>query len=429
MRRHALSVAASVGVGLGLAGPAFGHGPAPAALEVLSTDQAGAVAVRLNFGLAVRKAGALGHFRYVCPGMWRQDETVPPMGRFADGSFVVPLPNGPRVGDASGCGFAPLEAPDWADQTFISQAGREPVWLVTRDETGSSLWAASGAAGQGSVRRVEFFAEVKLDSVSVSGDGALWLLSARPIPRIFRRTDAGLTSRELALGVAPQYLSLRWQDASDPAHFLFAANIDEGVRLFETADAGERVTERLRATERLHGPVSFGASLVASADGVWQTRGPGEASFVAGAAAPFTCLQSIDGLTLACLDRQIVRLEGAAARPNATPFFELDALDGPEAGCPAEPSAALTCEQQWLHFGGEAGLARRDAGQSPVQSDAGGDATVVKPSAEPVDDSGCGVLRVAKGGGSTAWWALALMFVRRIRRHPRSNFSNPSRIP
>jgi hypothetical protein len=234
----------------------------------------------------------------------------------------------------------------------------------------------------------------------------------------------GVTSRTLGLEVSPQFLDLRRVDPDDPAHFFFAASVADGVRLYETPDAGGEVVERLRAVRALHGPVPLEDALIALVDGVVWHRPPGASDFVQGEPRPFTCLQDIAGLAIACRDRQLVRLTGPASAPEASPFFSLSQLLGPEAGD--------ECADQWLHFGAEAGLIRADAGAEAEPVDAGVevevDARVVPAASTGGGEGGCGLVGARDGAPGRAWLLLLGACLAALRRRTRSNFSKGVRI-
>jgi hypothetical protein len=409
---------------LGSTAPAAAHGPAPAALEVVTTSARQPEVVRLNFGLAVWNPDDPEHFRYVCPGRWGEAERVPDIATTPEGALVVPLEDAVWIGDAEGLSFLRAEAPDWRAQTLLGHALGTRTTLVTRDMTGARLWSVDAVTGL--VTSEDALPGVTLDSAGAAGPTALWALGARPTPTLWRRDAGGVTSRTLGLEVSPQFLDLRRVDPDDPAHFFFAASVADGVRLYETPDAGGEVVERLRAVRALHGPVPLEDALIALVDGVVWHRPRGASDFVQGEPRPFTCLQDIAGLAIACRDRQLVRLTGPASAPEASPFFSLSQLLGPEAGD--------ECADQWLHFGAEAGLIRADAGAEAEPVDAGVevevevDARVVPAASTGGGEGGCGLVGAGDGAPGRAWLLLLGACLAALRRRTRSNFSKGVRI-
>lgn len=400
---------------------ALAHGAAPAALEVSSLRDARPHVVRLNFGLAVRIASDSEHFRYVCPRQWEEYNYVPSVGVLAEGGLVISRFEGPWIGDAQGCGFHALEAPAWEGQTFIAQAGRDPLFLVTRDANGSTVWRVTA----GPVLAVDAtLPDVKLDSIWPTERG--WrALGARPQPIVFTHDPHGTSEQPLDLPEPPQFLGLRAVDAQDTDHFFFAANVEAGIQLFETRDAGATVALVLEAAERLHGPVALDDGLAAVVDGTWHHRAAGAGAFSRGGASDFTCLHAVEGAVFACLDRNLVTLSGPAAAPRSAPAFSLRDLRAPEPACPGEPETARACAEQWLHFAGEAGLSGTgDDDAGPGATDAGRDAGVVGPS-KSGGDGGCGTRPGPARGPLPAllgalFWPLRRRFVRAL--------SMPSRI-
>ncbi len=427
MRRRALTLAGAALVGA-LPATATAHGPAPAALEVLSLRDGRPAIIRLNFGLAVAIPGDPEHFRYVCPGRWGEAERVPDVATLPDGRLVLPLTDGVWLGDAAGGVFAVAEAPEWRGQTPVGHATGDRTTLVTRDATGGRFWGVDAAAG--AVRPEDTLPDVALDSAASAGPGALFAVGARPTPTLWHRDAAGLTSQTLEFDAAPQFLDLRGVDAvTAPGQVFLAASVADGVRLYETTDAGGEVSERLRAERALHGPVPLGDALIAVADGVVWHRPVGSADFTAGAPRAFTCLQAIGGRTFACLDRQLVELSGPASAPEASTFFSPTQLLGPEPG--------TGCDEQWLHFGAEAGLLRADAGEPDAGGSSDGTDAGTEADAEVVPavfagsggggTAGCGPAGPRPGPIGAALCALSGACLAALRRRPRSNFSRPRR--
>lgn len=422
MRRHALTLAGAALLGV-LPGAAIAHGPAPAALEVVSLREDGPAIVRLNFGLAVAIADDPDHFRYVCPGRWGEAERVPEVATTSEGGLVLPLSDAVWLGDGAAEGFATATAPAWRAQTPVGHALGARTTLVTRDATGARLWRVDAPAG--AVTLEDTLPGVALDSAGAAGTAALWALGARPTPTLWHRDATGLTSRALALDPAPQFLDLRRVAPDEPAHLFFAASVADGVRLYETTNGGADVVERLRAERAVHGPVPLGDALIAVVDGVVWHRALGASDFAPGEPRAFTCLQALAGHTLACLDRQLVELGGPPAAPVTTPFFSLSQVLGPAPG--------TDCDEQWLHFGAEAGLLRADAGDraptvpadAGIEVDAAVDAAVVPAASGAAGAGGCGLGGPRPRPVGAGLFALSGACLAALRRRSRSNFSRP----
>ncbi len=417
---------------------AHAHTTAPAALDVVSVRDGEPEVVRMNFGLAIRKASDPQHFRYICPGQWGEVDAVPSMAAFTDGRLLVPLFGTVYTADAGGCAFTRLPVAGWAGQTPVSLAGQGPIHVLTRDDAGSTLWVFDATEDGVVPLDRQSFPDVKLDAVIEAPGGVQYLASARPTPVLYRRAPDGTTPQGLAgldAGERPQYLDPRAVDPGDGGHLFLAVNVRSGVRLYETRDAGATVAQVLSAGESILGPVSIDGGLLAVADGVLQVRGPDERAFRPVAAdgatttQPFTCLQTVGGQVLACRNREIVHLSGPAEAPVASPAFSFVDLQGPEPGCPQNPGLVATCQDQWLHFSSEVALFAFDGGVPPSTGDAAVDAgrsdaaAVVEVAGHPRGGGGCSTAPPGEQG--TAWGLAGLTMLPLVRRRARRTFKSP----
>lgn len=391
-----------------VAAPARGHGPAPAALDAVGPVDGRPAAVRTNIGLAVARPE--GGYRYVCPSAWGAEDRFPPAVRFDDGRLAVAYAGVLYRSRPDGCGFAgtPLDPEMQSALAFVR--GGAGAWLVTRDAAGSSVWRVPA---QGAPARVARLPDVTLDSGAVDEAGDLWAASSRPSPALLRYDERGARGHvPLALDVEPHFLGVR---AVREGRVFLAAIVAGGVALLESGAAlaestqGERFTEVLRADVALHGPIEHAGAWIALRDGVLAVRESG-GGFVEGPAVGWTCLQQAGAVSLACVDRGLAVLSGPAADPAVTPVFSIGDLHGPECD-QAEP-----CAYHWLHYGGEAGLVRLDAGAPEAGAGDGGPPDGAPPDGGPpaTDPGGCR----AAGDAPALFWPALMLGCAALRRRP-----------
>jgi hypothetical protein len=333
---------------------ALAHGPAPAPLEVLTLHADGRPdAVRTSIGLST---GWRGHARYVCAGAWEGEVEAPPMAALPDGRLVVGARSGVWLGDASGCVFEPVGGFD-ADRIDALVAGAEGVWVLARDGGDSALLRVNSDGGLTEQAR---FADRRLDGGALDSNGRLWVAGASPEPAA-GPVDGPLDPLTGLLAQA-QFVQVR----------------SAGDRLFLTASVGaERVlaertegiwTPRIRVDGAvgIHGPVVLDGETVAVAAGeLWVQGGDGAFTVAPDGLVGWTCLQQVGERVLACADRGLVDVSGPAHAPDIAPAWSLSSILGVDPACPTRPEVRELCEQDWLHFAGEAGLYRFDAGAPP----------------------------------------------------------------
>lgn len=386
------------------------HGAAPAALGVIGDDLADPV-IRLGFGLATPWSGeGPDRYRYLCPTVFGAEDHVPAAARLPDGRIVIASADALWVGDASGCRFEAVGAPEFADETPVAVVvvPGPPISIVVakRSNAGSTLWlyGLEDDATDGSVvfGERELLPEVRVDDLAVPRGGGFLALAARPRPMVVRRGRRGNDSWAIG-GIDEGFhaLTFRFVDERDARHLVIGGPTDDGQAAAESFDGGLTAEVVLRGRERLHGPVPFGRGLLAVLDGVLVHRTAGVVGFRPAPGVAPTCLSARGDAPLACLDRDLVRLRWVAddAEPAVEPFFALDALRGVDLECPVDGELSAACTSAWIHFGGEAGLVTFDAGASdPVaEGETRGDASVGAVLAAPGpgsgDAAGCGAVR------------------------------------
>ncbi|MEZ4470237.1 MAG: hypothetical protein R3F60_05420 [bacterium] len=362
---------------------AAAHGPAPAALGTAGPASDPARVVHTSIGLAVRRGD--GAYGYRCPGAWGEEDRVAPAVSLADGTVVVAAGGAAYRSPPGGCGFAstPLAGAGTVAAVVVSAEG-DAAWVATREGADSSIWRVPA---EGPAERRFALADAEVTDLAL-GPAELLAAAARPEPMVIG-LGAGEPRREVVQVGPASYLGLRAQ-----GRFLHAT-LPEGPRLFERREDGD--VEVLRAFTSLRGPVVEGEGLLALTDGVIQARGPGDDAFVAGDETRWTCLEEVAGQIFVCADRRLHRRVAGGLEE----VFRLEDLVG------VDCEALAACESQWLHFGGEAGLVRLDAGIEDAGL-AGVDAGAGAAGAE----GGC----AQAPGPATPWGLLLVLAVRRRRQ-------------
>jgi len=364
------------------------HGSAPAALGVIGDDLAHPV-IRLGFGLATPwPTKSPGSFRYLCPAMFGVEERVPPSARLPDGRIVVASGGELWVGDASGCRFEPVDAPGYAGEVPVAVAvvpgPPVSIFVAARSAEGSTIWrfvlddTTDGAVVFG---ERESLPEVWVDDLAPAPGGGFLAVAARPRPTIVQRDGWG--SETWAIGGLDESfhtLTLGLVDENDPRHLVIGGPTDAGPAAAESFDGGRTAEVVLRGRERLHGPVPFGRGMLAVRDGVLLRRTATDGTFEPASGVAPTCLSARGDAPLACLNRDLVRLRWVAedSEPAVESFFALEAIRGVDPDCPVDGELNLACTSAWIHYGGEAGWVKFDAGAAePTAGHAEvGDATV-----------------------------------------------------
>jgi len=261
-----------------------------------------------------------------------------------------------------------------------------PGWVVERRGEDTVLWPTAGAP---TAQRLEG----RYDSAAIDAEGRLWLAAARPTPTLWRAGASWTPEVE----VEPQFLDLRRVGE----RVSVVATVAGGAVLLESMDGGRRLSETLRASVSLHGPVGYEGARLALADGVvFSDYGDG---FASGPERRWTCLLEVDGAVFACVERGLGRITGSVESVATETVFDVRDIRGPDEGCPPPGELRDVCERQWLHFGGESGLVRFDAGAGP---------------GAPAEEAGACECRGA-GSAAGAEWLVLFALGRRRRGPPR----------
>ncbi len=430
--------AAALGLLASLASPVRAHGPAPAPLRVLAAEGERATLIQTNIGLAIHSQG--GIYRYGCPSLWGGAET-PLMAADEAGTLFVVGASALHASSDRACNVD-AALPDGlvpSDVTALAAAGPGRALLLARGDGAGGDGARLYGWTPGEVTLLRTWPGVRLDSLAVRGDAAA-LVGARPSPQLWTGPASGegpWAERTLTIDPehAPQRLSVRaWSPDGGALHL--AAVTDAGAAWLRAPleGDGEIPAETLASGERsVHGPAPLCGGLFALVDNepVPDPTAPPACDLAGLEGQRLTCLGATGGFTWTCRLRALERVDVAGEGAALTPWFSLDALVGPWPGCPDDPVARAACQQDWLHYGAEAGLldpddlfgldapdvpaAEPDAGapdagggeDAGVGSDAGGG-----PPPRSADE-GC---RAAPGRAGAPWVAWALLVVWTWRR-------------
>lgn len=327
---------------LGVVAPVWAHGPAPAALEVLSADEAGPILVRTNIGLALARDD--GAYAYICPSRWDRNERA--LALSVDGRAFVQSAGVAYRARATGCGFEPVTDEDVYLTAMTAFAGGALLVLEPYpedpDPAHSLLRLVDGDPAL-AARLVDVQLEGAVDGVRSEAD-TLWV--AGHLPRPFVATLDREGSTELVFSDAARAAE-RWVPRavdSDAGAVWVLETLADGLRLLRVTPDGP---EEGPTHQIVHGPVRLGGAWVALFDGVlhrWDASG-----WVADGERPWTCLREEAGQVYACAFDRIVALDDA----GETAWFSMSQLAAPEP-C-ADPLRQRDCQADWAHFGGESG--------------------------------------------------------------------------
>jgi len=326
----------------------IGHGPAPAALDVLHVSEGGPAWVYTNRGLA--RALDAGDFAYVGASSWGGAPT--PLAAAFDGHHVLVCADGAGYATTdAGCEFhriVDLEA------VAVAAAG-DGVWVLEGD---ARLHHWDGVDLGLRVR----VADTRVDSLVVDGD-VVWVAGARPRP-VLVRWDGSLSERPLRLPSAEEVQRASLRKAVGPTLYLAGPTV-EGMSLWRSGDAGDSWELVLQAQTSIHGPAPLCGGWAAVVDGRL-TGVPGalpSCELDAWADRRLTCLGENDGLVHACHLRRLIRL------PGGEELFQFSDMRGLVDGCPGDPDARVMAELDWLDASVDAGLAVEAGGPVPPQDE------------------------------------------------------------
>lgn len=375
-----------------LAALAHAHGPAPAGLDVLAwSDDAACDArapapalVRTNIGLGAWNGRS---YTYACPSRWGGEEQA----------LAAADPTGTRLvlagtvtvawSDDAGCTARVLEVPG----TPLGVGWWESRgWVLTRDFLDGASYVAWVEDGVADVNRLD---GITPDGLLATDDG-VWAAGATPAPYALR-FDPTFARQTAYVAAPPEADRLVPRAVRDGGVWLVATG-DDGLRSLWRADPDDAVLA-VGPALALHGPVWHDDVGLAVADGVlWRDDGDG---FVEVGPVDWTCLRDVDGVIVACsLEATRVLLDLDPL--TLAPVFAIGQLDAPDPACDAVDGG---CERDWVHFGGESGLALTWAGDCPLDP---------RLDAPPAATCGCAVGRPPSLGGLVLLGLLA----RRRRR-------------
>jgi len=321
-----LRVRAILGALVLVGASARAHGPAPAALEVLEAE--GRVPTLLRTSVGVARAEGDGTYSYGCPSGWGGRELAP---MAAAGEVIAALDGDVlRISQDRGCHW---EASASDVRAVTSDA--ETIWALTEEEVlrfdglQMQLWAA--VPGRADDLGVDH------GRVVVSGVEVGVLVSSVHAP--------GWTQAEALPSSPVSRLSVR---AVGDAEVWLAASHDRGRTLWRGVGDDALVFEENTSGREIHGPVAHGAGWVMLREGVleaWTGSGWEPVREVG-----WTGLSERgDEVFAFSLDGVFVVDEAL----DPSPVFRFVQLG--EGGCSLDADAALACELDWAHYGGESG--------------------------------------------------------------------------
>lgn len=385
---------------LDFAGRAMAHGENPSVLSIAATRDGAAEVLRLNEGLAVLHDDG---YRYLCPALWGDDD----MGQ------AVSMPGGPVV-IASVDGLHVLGRPTGEvvphPERAVAAAG-----LALRATSDGVLQLVRDGTGRASVLRVgassseEVFAEdVPWEAMGASDELiVLARLVGAEIEQLRLAPDGRELERTRAV-VVPEAVAVRPRAVGSEAYLLLITDGGLASQLGRMDADGFQVLQQGGGV--ISGPVVVGDARWTAVEGALTRLG--EEPDRAGEGPIVTCVGEHAGAAYACADTGLRTLETGG---HGEVLFDLSELLPPAASQVPESVSEL-CELQWARYrldlimaGIEpreapvaaplpdagsadaddtdagvtsASVGARDAGEAPVQGDAGSAAGA---------DSGCSV--------------------------------------
>ena len=346
----------------------IGHGPAPAALDVLHVGEEGPTWVYTNRGLA--RALDSGGFAYVAASSWGGAAT--PLAAALDEDRVLVYADGAGYASVdAGCEFSRL-----GDLEAVAvAAGDDGVWVLEGDAR-LHRWD-----GRDLVERARV-ADTRVDSLAVDGD-IVWVAGARPRP-VLVRWDGSSLERELRLPSDDEVQRASLRAASGDTLHLAGPTI-QGMSLWRSTDVGSSWELVLQAETAIHGPVPLCGGWAAVVDGrlTGVPGAPPSCDLDAWGDRRLTCLGESGGIVHACHLRRLLRL------PGGEELFQLSDMRGLVEGCPADPDARAMAELDWLDVSVDAGMEAEAGGEGQGEGDDPGASGADSPEVKgPSDEAG-----------------------------------------
>ncbi len=307
------------------------HDEPPAAYTVLSHDAQGARAVRLNLGVALRRAPQ--RFQFVCPAAWG-DQYPAPLSALADGTIVVGATRGLKLLSEDGSLRVHPDPTAIGDSSEVVSSARG-VFVLRATTEGSELLAVDA-------QRVRVLWKDAQSLYSLAAlDDKLLLLRANGTTieqvTIAASDGAELERQVAALGAPVDYVYARAAGGTAYALIMFRTSSALGRLQMNTFN---KIAE---AELTIAGPLGVGGDTLLALDGKLS-------QLIDGAARPLAeskevlCLEQHAGLAYACNRDGIAALSGPAL---GAPLFQFSWLLPPDleqlpAGKPRDD-----CNLQW----------------------------------------------------------------------------------
>ena len=320
-----------------LLSPAQAHGPAPAVLEVLARDAEGPTWLRASVGLLRRRPD--GSWEHVCPDLWDGNDRM--LAAVADDRpLVVSTLEGFRMPATDRCEpWVPVPE----------------VWLATADGvTGQLHWLQGTMANaltlMGESGPLESVPSEIGSVSSIVARGGRIAVAGRTGVAIW--AEGGWTTT-----VLPE--RLRWVRAIEGESLYGAAAVDGRYAPERIDPLGGTATLGPPGGDLL-GPVRFGETMRALADGqwleergdTWEPLGPAEQTW--------TCLRTLDHgdarTVYACSLEGLFELSPGPLPVEAMARFRFVQID---------QSDCALCEADWAHYGGDVGWLDTEPATSP----------------------------------------------------------------
>lgn len=395
-----------------VAGQVRAHGAPPTVLDVLSADERGVELLRLNLGLARRRAD--GRFGFTCPAVWGED-LVQSTALLADGRLLVAASQGVMV-------VAP-------DDTVQAHPDPNAAGFFTQlVQTEQAVYGLRLGAQSSELVRIDAD-----EARTVWSAPETWLSLAAGAERLVLQGAEGPSLAQLTLDEAGRERARQSAVLEAQVDYVFARTdgddsyalvVTQGRPRLGVLEAGEfrTVAEGLSS---IAGPVAGAQDTLLAIDGQLQRLRDGTLEQLA-SDAYVTCLSSLAGQSYGCARQELLALDAAG---QGTVQFSFASLVAPAFDMLTDQTRRARCQYQWddlrvdlLAMGVE--IPEPDAG-APEPLDAGvqPDGAHEDAAAEPrTHDGGCS----APGTNSARDWPpfvllYAVLLGRRSRQRGRAS--------
>lgn len=310
------------------------HGDPPNAFAVLTHDAEGARAVRLSYGVGLRRAAQ--HFQFICPSAWG-DQYGAPVAALADGTIVIGSTSGLKLLSDDGKVRAHPDPAALGDSSDVVRGARG-VFSLRTTTAGSEVLA------------------VEADRVRVLWRDTKTLYSLAPLDdKLVLLRGNGTTLEQVTIAtVDGAELERQVAVVGSPVDYAYAraaAGVPYALVMFRTNAALGNLrmntfTKLAEADLTIAGPLHVGEQTLIALDGKLSQLLEGGTQELA-ESAEVRCLEHDMELSYACNPDGIARIAGPAL---SEPLFKWSWLFGPDLEQLPAGEVRDRCNAQWQDF-------------------------------------------------------------------------------